>query len=497
MSKAIWTPALATGVTVLTLVGVTPRAAETPVPTFARDVAPIVFNKCTSCHRPGEAAPFALQSYADVKRRGALIATAVQSRVMPPWKAAPGDFAFRGDRTLTEQEVDTISRWVKGGMPEGDVRQVPPVPAFTTGWQLGPPDLVVSMPEGFDVPAYGPDVYRNFVLPLQLTEDRWVKAVDFRPSARSVVHHSLFFLDMTGTARQQDARDAAPGFDGAMGGFGGGGRLRALLAGGRGAGAGGRAARAGNGGGGVGPADIDEQLRAANGLGGWALGAQPRPLPDGLAFFVPKGADLVLSTHFHPSGKAEKEASVVGIYFADGPPRQAFAGVQLPPVFGALAGIDIPAGDKEYTVHDSWVLPVDVKAFNAGAHAHYLAKHMTLTATLPGGDRKTLLEIKNWDFAWQEQYQYRDMVALPKGTRLDSTITYDNSADNPRNPSHPPAPVRWGEQSTDEMGSMGIQVVTDRPDDLRTLQLAYAQHLRDALLNGPGLGLLLRGRGGR
>jgi hypothetical protein len=468
------------------------RRLEARNVTFSEDVAPIVFNKCATCHRPGEAAPFSLQSYADVKRRGALISAAVTSGLMPPWKASPGDYAFRGDRRLSAPEIDVIKQWVSAGMPEGDPAKLPQMPKFTQGWQLGEPDLVVSMKEAFEVPAEGPDVYRNFVLPLNLTEDRWVRAVDFRPSARAVVHHSLFFLDATGAARRQDAEDSTPGFAGAMGGFAGRGNLAGLLGigGGRGGGrnGAGRADRRE-------AADQDvDVMRAIAGLGGWALGAQARMMPDGLAYFVPKGSDLVLSTHFHPSGKAEKETSVVGIYFAKAAPTQAFSGVQLPPIFGVLEGINIPAGEKEYTIRDSWVLPVDVKAFNAGAHAHYLAKHMTLTATFPDRTTRTLLEIRDWNFAWQEQYQFKEFVPLPKGTRLDVTITYDNSADNPRNPNRPPARVTWGEQSTDEMGAMGLQVVTDRPEDLRVLQRAFADHVREAAMARPGLRqMMMRG----
>jgi hypothetical protein len=478
---------------------VTPRAQTREAVTFSEHVAPIVFNKCTSCHRPGEAAPFALQTYADAREHGHLMAAAVAARVMPPWKAAPGDYAFAGDRRLTDAEIATIGRWVEGGMREGDPKKLPAMPRFTEGWSLGQPDLVVSMPVAFDVPADGPDVYRSFVLPLNLSEDRWLRAIDFRPSARSVVHHSLFFADATGGARERDARDATPGFAGGMGGFGGSGRLQALLGGARGArgrGAGGRrggAARAG-GSGNVDPAIVNA---VGGSLGGYALGAQARALPDGLALLVPKGADLVLSTHFHPSGKVEHEKSTVGLYFAKQPPTQAFGVVQLPPVFGVFEGLNIPPGEKNYTISDSFVLPVDVKAFNTGAHAHYLATRMHLTATLPDGTRRTLLKIDEWDFAWQEQYQFKDFVLLPQGTRLDASISYDNSADNPRNPSQPPVRVTWGEQSSDEMGSMMLQLIAARPEDLPALQQAYVAHVRESALNGPGLFQLLQQRAGR
>src|SRR5262249_19614683 len=161
-------------------------------------VAPIIFTHCTSCHRPGEAAPFTLMSYDDVKKRAKLIAAVTRSRRMPPWKAGPSDYPFENERSLTDAEIATLQRWVDGGAVEGDSSALAALPTFADGWELGKPDLVVSMDEAYLVPSDGPDIYRNFVLPLNLTEDKWVRAVDFRPSARSVVHHSLFFLDDTG-----------------------------------------------------------------------------------------------------------------------------------------------------------------------------------------------------------------------------------------------------------------------------------------------------------
>ena len=471
--------------------GPRPAAVSDPV-TFAEDVAPIVFKRCTSCHRPGEAAPFALETYQDVKSRGRLIAAVTESRRMPPWKADVGDYAFKGERRLTDAEIVTIQRWVAGGMPEGDPTKLPPLPAFPKGWQLGAPDLVVKMDRPFPVPAYGPDIYRNFVLPLNLTEDTWVKAVDFHPSARAVVHHTLFLLDTTGTSRTLDSRDSLPGYGGAMGvgnlaDLAGGRNGLAMLLGNGGLGAArGRGQRGGS------RVDFDLLGRTIGGLGGWALGAQAHALPDGLAFFLPKGADLILSTHFHPSGKPENEASTVGLYFSSNPPTSRFMGILLPPLFGVFEGIDIPVGDSHYTISDSFVLPVDVKAFGVGAHAHYISKTMKLTATLPDGVEKTLLGIGDWDFAWQDQYQFEQFALLPKGTRLEGTISYDNSADNPRNPSHPPKRVWWGEQSTDEMGAMSLQVVAANNADMPALQQAYRQHLTQALMTRPGLRLFIQ-----
>jgi mono/diheme cytochrome c family protein len=471
---------------------VTPVAFRSPAPTtvtFTEDVAPIIFNNCTSCHRPGEMGPFNLMGYDDVRPRARRIVEVTRAHQMPPWKAAPSDFAFKGDRTLSPKDIDTLDRWVAAGMPEGDRAKLPSMPKFTEGWQLGEPDLVVKMPEAYEVPTSGSDVYRNFVLPLNLPNDVYVKAVDFRPSARAVVHHVLFFLDSTGDARRMDERDPGPGYNGGMGGgltAGAGRGLIAALAGGRGGRGNAAPAQAA-------PANAPGRASqtSTGGIGGWVPGTQPRMMPDDLAFFLPKGSDLILSTHFHPNGKANAEASTVGIYFAKQPPTKAFQAIQLPPVFGFLSGLNIPAGETKYTITDSFTLPIDIKAWGTVGHAHYLAKTMKLTATLPTGEVKTLLDIPDWDFGWQEQYQFADYVSLPKGTRLDSTLTYDNSAANKRNPSSPPKRVTWGEQSTDEMGSVGLQMIAAHPGELPQLTQAFADHMREIAASRPGAGQLL------
>jgi hypothetical protein len=365
-------------------------------------------------------------------------------------------------------------------MPEGNTADLPKTPAFAEGWQLGKPDLVVKMPKAYVVKAEGPDIYRNFVLPLNLSQDTWVSAIEFRPSARSVVHHTLMFYDATGTARKRDGEDGQPGFGGGMGG---------LLGGNRGAGAGGGLRGL-----------LSGQSGAAGGLGslgGWALGANAAMLPDDLAYHVPKGADIILSTHFHPTGKSESEQSAVGLYFAKKAPAKQFTGIQLPPLFGVFSGINIPAGDKDFIIEDQYTLPVDVQAFGVSAHAHYLGKEMKLTALLPDGKLKTLIWIPDWDFNWQGQYLYKDDVPLPKGTKLSVRIRYDNSAANPRNPSTPPKNVRWGEQSTDEMGSVILRLVAASESDLPVLEQDYRKHVRERMFagaRGGGLRRLLNNR---
>ena len=462
---ALGTAALAAAA--ISYVGAVKAAGTSAGVTFTQDIAPIVFRNCTGCHRPGQAAPFALLSYADVKKRGALIAAVTQSRYMPPWHAAHGYGEFLDERRLTEEQIAAIAAWVKSGMPEGDPRKLPALPAFTEGWQLGKPDLIVSMPKGFALPASGPDIYRNFVIPLNLAEDKWVRAVEYHPGKRAVVHHCLFSYDATGSLRKRDGADGKPGF----GGMGAGGvGVRPLSA--RGAGGSG--------------------MPPSGSLGGWAVGATPVPLQDGLAFPLPKGSDLVLQEHFHLTGKPETEVSTVGIYFASKPPERTLLGVQVPAVFGVGSGLHIPAGAKDYMIRDSMTLPVDLRVYAAGAHAHYLAKNMKMFATLPDGRTQPLLWIPDWDFAWQDRYRLKDPIVLPRGTRISVEIGYDNSSANPHQPSHPPKEVWWGEGSFDEMGSMSIQGVCVNKRDEPLLLAAVRQSARQAFGNALRDGTIAR-----
>ena len=457
------TPTLA-----LLLLAAASANADDKTPTYTKDVAPVVFKECASCHRPGEAAPFSLLTYQDTKKRAKLIAQLTKSRQMPPWKADKGDVAFRNERRLTDAEIAVFQAWTAAGMPEGDPKDLPPAPKFADTWSLGKPDLVVKMPKAYHVPAEGRDIYRNFAVALNLDEDKWVKAIDFRPSAATVVHHTLFFLDPSGTMAKKELASGQVGSTGGMG------AISKLVAGGKEKKAGGILGGLGGLGGEGGP-----QSSGVGGLGGWAVGAQARALPDGLAYRLPKGADMILSTHFHPSGKAEEEASTIALYFTDKAPKQRFTGIQLPVGFGILAGIDIPAGKKDYSIEDTFTLPIDVRAFGVSAHAHYLGNEFDMTATLPDGKSMKLLKISDWDFSWQEQYQFRDYVDLPKNTKVHVKITYDNSADNARNPTNPPRRVKWGKESTDEMGSITLQVVAAREDEFPKLQQAYQQHGRE------------------
>lgn len=224
----------------------------------------------------------------------------------------------------------------------------------------------------------------------------------------------------------------------------------------------------------------------SGGLGGWAVGGTPHLLPDGLAYFLPKGADLVLSTHFHPTGKEERESSTLGLYFTDEEPTHVFGAVQLPPAFGRFADVDIPAGEAAYTKTDSVVLPADVKAFGVSAHAHYLGRSMKMTAVMPDGKELVLLDIPDWDFNWQEQYTFEKFVPLPKGTRINSEVVWDNSTSNPFNPNDPPVRVKWGRESEDEMGSVTLLVCSEDGSAMTDVRATMLNHVRQSFGRGAG-----------
>jgi hypothetical protein len=423
--------------TILLLVCAAVAARASAAVTFNHDVGPVIYRNCSPCHRPGEAAPFSLLSYQDAVKKGKMIAKVTHSYAMPPWKAEEGSYPYRDERRLTQKEIELIQAWVKSDMPEGNAEEKPEPPKFASGWRLGEPDLVVEMPTAYHVPADGPDIYRNIATPLGITEDKWVTAIDMRPSARSVVHHVLYFADPNGKAHQRPPQGTEPGYSGMRAG------------------------------------------QSTIALGGWAVGAQPGFYPDGLALRLPKGSDLVVQYHFHPDGKPEAEKSLIGFYFAKKVPERSLTRVQLPPHYSLFSGLDIPAGQKDFVIRDSYTLPVATDGVGVSAHAHYLGKQLKMTATLPGGDTKTLLYIKDWDFAWQDRYFFKELVALPKGTKLDVEIHWDNSADNPHNPSNPPIPVSWGEESKDEMGSISLIAVTHDEVDHGTLQRDVSQRSRE------------------
>ncbi|MDR3619697.1 MAG: EF-hand domain-containing protein [Paludisphaera borealis] len=423
------------------LAGVSACAGVPAKVTFTEHVAPIVFENCAGCHRPDQGAPFTLLSYRDVQKRGEFLRGVIADREMPPWPPAHGWSRLQDDRRLSDDQIATFDRWVETGMEEGPADKLPKLPPFVEGgWTLGEPDLIVTLPEAFDVPADGPDIYRMFVLPLNLSTDQWVTAVEIHPTARSVVHHALYFLDDTGASRKLDEADPKPGF-GKMG------------------------------------------FPRTGTLGGWALGATTRRLPMGLAYPLSKGSDLVVQIHFHPSGKAERERASFGLYFAKEKPKKRLMGFQAPTAFGLgteLRTRGIQPGEKDFTIHGEWTAPFDVDLVSVGGHAHYRCKSMKAVVEAPDGREEKLFAIDDWDFRWQGRYNYAEPVRLAKGSVVRTTLVYDNSADNPRNPSIPPILVRWGEGTNDEMGSVNFAFVA--------VDEANAANYRGATMRGGSAG---------
>lgn len=424
---------LLAGASLLLAASITPALpAQAPKsPTFTEHIAPLVYASCTRCHRPGEAAPFALLTYADTKKRARNLLAVIEDRTMPPWHPEPGHGSFRNTARLANEQIETFRNWVATGMAEGPREALPPVPAFPSGWQLGEPDLVLTTKGAFEVPARGRDVYRNFALPVDLPEDRWITAIEVRPSARSVLHHTLVFLDENRESRERDGQDGRPGFSGM-------------------------------------------QYPRGPMIASWAVGGIPERLPDGLAIKLPKHSDLMLQSHLHPSGKKELEQTTIGVYFAEQPPERTLVSLQLPPFFGFTAGLDIPAGEADYRLRDSFELPTDVEAVRVGGHAHMLCRSMKMWAEQKDGTEIPLLYIKAWDFDWQSDYTYARFVPIQKGATVHVEIVYDNSKDNPNNPNKPPKRVRWGRETTDEMGSITLLLVPKDEADREVLQRAVA-----------------------
>ncbi|MEQ1911827.1 MAG: hypothetical protein ABMA15_23615, partial [Vicinamibacterales bacterium] len=423
--------ALAAGAAAL-LFGAFEAQAVQPGPadpvTFAVHVAPIIFDRCVMCHHPDGPAPFSLLTYAAVRQHATQIAAVTKSRFMPPWQSEPGYGEFIGQRALTDAEVGIIQRWVAAGAPEGDSRLLGQ-PRWTEGWQLGKPDLIVTLSEPFVLAADGGDISRVFVLPVPVETMRYVRGVEFRPGNPKVVHHANIRVDRTRASRQLDDVDPSPGYDGLI---------------------------------------LRSAVYPDGHFLGWTPGQVAPLAPKGLSWRLAPNTDLVVEIHMQPSGKAELIKPSIGLFFSDDPPQRTPAMLRL-----GRQDIDIAAGQSDYTVTDSFVLPVDVEVHAVQPHAHNRAREVRGTATLPDGSTQWLIYIKNWDFRWQHVYRYVTPLALPRGATLTMRYTYDNSAANSRNPQQPPQRVRWGQWSKDEMGDLWIQALTKDDGDLRLLNMAF------------------------
>ncbi len=416
--------------------------AQGEPPTFSRDIAPIIYRNCAACHRPGEAGPFSLLTYRDVKIHARQIADVTRRHYMPPWQPEPGHGDFADERRLSEAQIQLIGEWAAAGAPEGPAAETPPPPKFTEGWQLGPPDMILEARQAFTLPASGSDVYWNFIFPVALDKARYVRAVEIRPGESRTVHHANLYVDRAHSARRLEANEGEgfPGMDVA----------------------------------------IDRPVSEPDDghFLFWKPGGAPYVEPDGFAWRLDPASDLVLNAHLQPTGKPEQVRPSIGLYFTDKPPQHFPMLVELEHD-GAL---EIPAGNRDFVVSDDFRLPMDVDVLAVYPHAHYLGHVLEGYATLPNGQRTWLIRIPGWDPNWQSAYHYRKPVFLPKGTVVSMRYHYDNSAANPRNPNQPPKRVVGGNQATDEMGHLWLQVLPrsgsplEKGDRRIELEEALARH---------------------
>jgi hypothetical protein len=388
---------------------------------YTREVSRLFQAKCQGCHRAGDIAPFALDSYDAAMTWGDDIQRVLTDRIMPPWKPVDEHGKFKGDFGLTDDERQTILDWYKAGAPQGDAADLPEPTVETGEWQLGEPDAVIRMPEMYNVPRRK-DIYRCFVVPAGFDEDVWVKAIQILPGTRQVVHHVILFLDTTGKSAELDAKDEEPGYE-CFGGPGDG-----------------------------------VQLNPGSMLGGWVPGSRVSLLPDGVGLLLPKGSRVIIQMHYFPAGKEYSDQTKVGLYLAKPEEKLSKRLVFLPVVNTTFK---IPAGANDYAVPASLPLPAgDIHM--VVPHMHLLGRKIEVNQTdFFGRPKNSLIRIDDWDFNWQGFYSFVNPVRMSNLDLMKTTCRFDNSADNPKNPSNPLKDVRWGEGTEDEMCLAFLGVTLD------------------------------------
>ncbi len=375
--------------------------------TYSHDIAPIILSQCAPCHHANSVAPFPLLTYQEVQQKAQMIAAVTASGYMPPWHAASHTL-YQGARYLTDAQKALLQRWAAEGAPEGDAAHLEPIPQYTSGWQLGRPDLIVKPEKAYHLSAAGNDVYRCFVIPTNLPHDQYLSAIQVRPGNMRVVHHVIVYLDTSGTARKLEAaeHDGNPGYTS----FGGPG------------------------------------FNPAGALGGWVPGFETIRCAKGTGVELPAHADIVMQVHYHKDGKPETDRTSIGLYFRRSPVQNLVRDLPIVDPF-----LSIPPGDTDYTATASVTIPDGIHVISVLPHMHLLGHDMLVQAHLPNGSTETLVDVPNYDFNWQTAYTFKEPIALPAGTVVQLTAHYNNSDSNPRNPNSPPKRVWWGDQTTDEM----------------------------------------------
>src|SRR5579884_3624388 len=387
-------------------------AASTPAaPTFSKDIAPILYKHCAGCHRPDDIAPMSLLDYKSARPWAKAIREAVLTRKMPPWFADPHYGHFSNDRSLAQKDIETIVHWVDAGAPEGNPADMPPPASFVEGWAIPKPDLVFELPRAFDVPASGVIEYQHVIVPTGFTEDKWVQIAEARPTNPAVVHHVIAYVREPGSNYFKDQKPGEffvapqPKADG----------------------------------------KVDTSALPSDFLVGYAPGQPAEILAPGEAKLIKAGSDLVLEVHYTPNGKATTDRTRIGLIFAKEPPKKRV--MTLSATNGTFL---IPPGDPNYRVDSSFEVARDVYLASLHPHMHARGKDFEYRVVYPTGETKTLLRVPQYSWVWQLWYTLETPLRLPRGTKIECTAHFDNSANNPWNPD-PAKAVRWGEQSFDEM----------------------------------------------
>jgi mono/diheme cytochrome c family protein len=396
-------------------------ADDAPPVTFSQHVAPLLQQHCQECHRPGGGAPFTLDAYGHVYRRRHKILESVEKRRMPPWKAVAGYGDLAGERRMSDAEIATLARWVAAGAPEGDARDLPPPRAFAAASAADAADLVLRPDQAFTVAGRGGDVYRCFSIPTSFPEDRYFTTAVVVPGNSKIVHHMLAMVDPTGVSagRTTDGvgRDGERGYPC----FGGPG------------------------------------FRIDGYLGGWAPGARPWELPDGVGMLLPKGARVVFQLHYHNAQLSpQTDLTELRLKAATGPVRKRLHFMRV-----GRFNLSIPAGNPRYEIEAGSFVHRRMQLIAIHPHMHMLGREMKVWARMKDESITPLIHIADWDFNWQGFYWFRTPVTLPVASWIELTAAWDNSAENPRNPNKPPRDVSWGERTVDEMGHAAILYTVD------------------------------------
>ena len=396
--------------------------------TFSRDIAPIIYENCTVCHRAGEIGPMSLTSYDEVRNWAPTIQYVTQIKYMPPWKPDKHYSRFMGERGLTDDEISLIKKWVDGGMPQGNLSEEPPLPEFPEGSQIGKPDLVLSFKQAFTHKGNNRDRYQIFVLPTGLTEDRVVKGIELRPGNRKIVHHALFALDETGQAKQLDAQTSEYGYPG-FGGYG---------------------------------------VPVTENYPGYVPGSKVRLYAEGMGQKMTAGSNLLIQMHYAPVPVDEQDSTTVNIFFADEKEevsRSVVQAIMLPfaPLIQNGPFVMLPETVNRF--HCKFISPLDASLIAVGPHMHLLGKEWEVYAVSPSGDTTNLISIPDWDFNWQGGYFFKRLIKIERGSAIHAFATYDNTSNNFKNPNFPPKTVSWGEGTSDEMFYLPFFFIPYQPGD--------------------------------